>query len=66
MSRVLLIALLLPVAAVSAAAAMLSVNSRDSGKPALPEEQRAAREKFFGSGKELPAIKHGQEMRPTW
>ncbi|MBB4279370.1 entry exclusion protein TrbK [Rhizobium mongolense] len=66
MSRVLLIARLSAVAAVSAAAAVLIVNSRDSGKPALPEEQGAARENFFGSEKELPPIKNGQEMRPRW
>lgn len=66
MSRAVLIALLLAVAAVSSAATVLIVNSRDSGKPTLNEEQRAAREEFFGSGKELPPIKDGQEMRPRW
>jgi Ti type entry exclusion protein TrbK len=45
---------------------VLIVNSRNTGKPALTEEQRAAREKFFGSDKELPQIKEGQEMRPRW
>nr|WP_234897082.1 entry exclusion protein TrbK [Sinorhizobium meliloti] len=42
------------------------VNARTTGTPALNEEQRAAREKFFGSGNELPPIKDGQEMRPRW
>jgi type IV secretion system protein TrbK len=35
-------------------------------KPAMAERQRAAREKYFGSGKELPQIEKGQEMRPRW
>ncbi|MBY5460785.1 entry exclusion protein TrbK [Rhizobium leguminosarum] len=66
MSRPVLIALLLAVAAASSAATVLIVNSRNIGIPALTEEQRAVREKFFGSGKELPPIKEGQEMRPRW
>ena len=66
MSRSVLIVLLLAVAAVSAAATVLVVNSSDGGKPSLTEELRAAREKFFGSGKDLPPIKDGQEMRPRW
>jgi Ti type entry exclusion protein TrbK len=65
-SRSVLIVLLLAVAAVSTAATVLVVNSAEDGKPALTEEQRAAREKFFGSGKDLPPIKDGQEMRPRW
>ncbi|WP_206118400.1 entry exclusion protein TrbK [Rhizobium laguerreae] len=45
---------------------VLIVNSRNTGTPAFTEEQRAVREKFFGSDKELPPIKEGQEMRPRW
>ncbi|WP_404944684.1 entry exclusion protein TrbK [Rhizobium rhizogenes] len=45
---------------------MLIVKSSDGGRPALTEEQRSAREKFFGSNKELPPIKDGQEIRPRW
>lgn len=66
MSRPVLITLLLAVAALSSAATVLIVNSRNADKPALTEEKRAARAKFFGSGKELPPIKDGQEMRPRW
>ncbi|MGZ2505194.1 entry exclusion protein TrbK [Rhizobium leguminosarum] len=66
MSRPVLIALLVAVAAASSAATALIVNSRNTGIPALSEEQRAVREKFFGSDKELPPIKEGQEMRPRW
>lgn len=65
-SRPVLIALLVAVAAVSSAATVLILNSRNTGIPALTEEQRAVREKFFGSDKELPPIKEGQEMRPRW
>ncbi|MCV9947534.1 entry exclusion protein TrbK [Rhizobium sp. BT-175] len=66
MSRAVLIALLLSIAAASSAATVLIVNSRNAGEPPLTEEQRAVREKFFGSDKELPPIKEGQEMRPRW
>ncbi|WP_183907029.1 MULTISPECIES: entry exclusion protein TrbK [Rhizobium] len=66
MSRSVLIALLLAIAAASSAATVLIVNSRNTGVPALTEEQRAVRENFFGSDKELPPIKEGQEMRPRW
>lgn len=65
-SRPVLIALVLAVAAASSAATVLIVNSRNTRIPALTEEQRAVREKFFGSDKELPPIKEGQEMRPRW
>ncbi|MEH7876280.1 entry exclusion protein TrbK [Rhizobium laguerreae] len=66
MSRPVLIALLLAVAAASSAATVLIVNSRNTGIPSLTEEQRAVREKFFGSDKELPPIEEDQEMRPRW
>lgn len=65
-SRPVLIALLLAVGSASAAATVLIVNSRNTGIPALTEDRRAVREKFFGSDKELPPIKEGQEMRPRW
>ncbi|WJK78278.1 entry exclusion protein TrbK (plasmid) [Agrobacterium fabrum] len=65
-SRRVLIGLLLAVAAASSAATVLIVNSRNIGIPAFTGEQRAVREKFFGSDKELPPIKEGQEMRPRW
>ncbi|MGZ2433890.1 Ti type entry exclusion protein TrbK [Rhizobium pisi] len=65
-SRPVLIALLLAVAAATSAATVLIINYRNTGIPALTEEQRAVREKFFGSDKELPPIKEGQEMRPRW
>ncbi|AIC29726.1 conjugal transfer protein TrbK 1 (plasmid) [Rhizobium etli bv. mimosae str. IE4771] len=66
MSRAVVIAVLVLVAAVLSAATVLIVNSKEVNKPALTQEQRAAREKFFGSNKELPPIKDGQEMRPRW
>jgi len=65
-SRAVVIAVLALVAAFSSAATVLIVNSKESNKPALTEEQRIVREKFFGSSKELPPIKEGQEMRPRW
>jgi Ti type entry exclusion protein TrbK len=65
-SRSVPIALLSAVAAASSAATVPIVISRNTGMPALSEEQRAVREKFFGSDKEQPPIKEGQEMRPRW
>lgn len=67
MSRAVLIGLLLAAtAATSAATTLLVVDFRGAHRAALSEEQRAVREKFFGSGEELPPIKDGQEMRPRW
>ncbi|MBB4581538.1 MULTISPECIES: entry exclusion protein TrbK [Rhizobium] len=67
MSRAVVITLLLVIAAAAlSAATLLIINFRDTGKASLTEEQRATREKFFGSSKELPPIKEGQEMRPRW
>ncbi len=66
MNRAVIIALFVFVAALSSAATVLVINIRENGKPTLTEEQRAVREKFFGSNKELPPIKDGQEMRPRW
>jgi type IV secretion system protein TrbK len=65
-SRVVVIAVLALVAAVSSAATVLILNFKESNRPTLTEEQRGVREKFFGSNKELPPIKDGQEMRPRW
>ncbi|MDH4440754.1 MAG: entry exclusion protein TrbK [Rhizobium sp.] len=66
MSRAVLIALLLAVGAASSAATVLIVNSRNTRIPALSEDQRATREKFLGSDKELPPIEEGQEVLPRW
>lgn len=65
MNRATIIALVVLVAVLSSAA-IATVKFRENGRPALTDEQRATREKFFGSGKELPPIKEGQEMRPRW
>lgn len=62
MSRAVLIGLLLA----AIAAILLIADFTGTAKPALSEQQRALREKFFGSGKELPPIKDGQEMRSRW
>ncbi|KQW26361.1 entry exclusion protein TrbK [Rhizobium sp. Root274] len=66
MNRAVVIALLVLVAGLSSAATVLVINIGKNGKPTLTEEQHAVREKFFGSDKELPPIKDGQEMRPRW
>lgn len=53
------------IAAASAATTVFFVRSEGS-KPQMSEEQRELREKSFGTSKELPPIKEGQEMRPRW
>lgn len=59
-SLVIFIGSLVAAVALSATATVLIL------KLAMTEEPRAAGEKFFGSGKELPPIEKGQEMRPRW
>ncbi|MEO5326391.1 entry exclusion protein TrbK [Mesorhizobium sp. CC13] len=63
---VIIFGLLAAIAALSATTAVVIINLGETDKRTLTEEQRAAREKFFGSGKELPPIEKGQEMRPRW
>lgn len=65
-SLVILTGAVVAVAALSVAATVLILKTGDTSKPAMSEEQRTAREKFFGSGKDLPPIEKGQEMRPRW
>ncbi|WP_234705592.1 entry exclusion protein TrbK [Sinorhizobium meliloti] len=50
----------------AAVATVVLVRGESSVSPEMSEEQRATREKFFGTGKELPPIEKGQEMRPRW
>lgn len=66
MSRPLVIVVAITVIAAAVAAANVLLINADTGKPVMSEEQKAAREKFFGASKELPPIKEGQEMRPRW
>lgn len=65
MSRRVVVIIALGVSAVSAATTVFFVTIERT-KPAMTEEQKATREKFFGTSKELPPIKDGQEMRPRW
>jgi type IV secretion system protein TrbK len=64
-SRRVVVIIALGVSAVSAATTVFFVTIERT-KPAMTEEQKATREKFFGTSKELPPIKDGQEMRPRW
>lgn len=66
MSRPLVIIVAITVVAATTAAATVLFVKADSARPAMSEEQKAVREKFFGTSKELPPIKEGQEMRPRW
>lgn len=65
MSRRVVVIIALGVSAVSAATTVFFVTIERT-KPAMTEEQKATRGKFFGTSKELPPIKDGQEMRPRW
>ena len=57
---------ILAAAAALAVSAGLMIEAGKAGGPTLTGKQRAAREKLFGSRKELPSIEKGQEMRPRW
>ncbi|MHA4735386.1 entry exclusion protein TrbK [Ensifer adhaerens] len=55
------------IAAVVAASTVTAVFlSRFPNRPAVSQEQRETRERFFGSNKEMYPIQKGQEMRPRW
>lgn len=67
MSRsAIILGLLAAIAALSATAAVVVIKAGETSTPAMTEEQRAVRERLFGSGKEPPPIEKGQEMRPRW
>lgn len=67
MSRPVLIVVVLPiVAAVASGTIFYLVQMNASVSSEMSEEQRATREKFFGTAKDLPPIEKGQEMRPRW
>ncbi|MBW9116367.1 entry exclusion protein TrbK [Rhizobium cauense] len=54
------------IAGIAAITAVVLMRGESSAPPQLSEEQRATREKFFGTSKALPPIEKGQEMRPRW
>ena len=54
------------IAGVAAITFVVLVREESAVTPQMSDEQRATREKFFGSGKPLPPIEKGQEMRPKW
>ena len=67
MTRPALIAsVFIVVAGIVAITTVVLVRAVRSGAPQMSEEQRETREKFFGTGKTLPPIEKGQEMRPKW
>ena len=66
MSRPLVIIVAITVVAAATASATVLFVKADSALPAMSEEHKAVREKFFGTSKDLPPIKEGQEMRPRW
>lgn len=67
MSRsVLIVSVCVVIVGMAAITTVLLVWGEGSASPQMSEEQRASREKFFGTGKEPPPIEKGQEMRPRW
>ncbi|SIR33613.1 entry exclusion protein TrbK, Ti-type [Rhizobium sp. RU35A] len=66
MSRPVLVTVLVMVAAAASATTFYFVQENAPASPEMSEEQRANRDKFFGTSKELPPIEKGQEMRPRW
>ncbi|MBO9127681.1 MULTISPECIES: entry exclusion protein TrbK [unclassified Rhizobium] len=53
-------------AGIAAITTVVLMRRESASTPQMSEEQRETREKFFGSGKPLPPIEKGQEMRPKW
>lgn len=66
MNKTLLLSILACAISVAALSVSLTVRRDAPDPPNMSEEQRKAREKFFGTGKALPPIPKGQEMRPRW
>lgn len=67
MSRPVLIAsVCIVIAGIAAVTIVVLMHGESSAAPQMSEEQRATRETFFGTGKALPPIEKGQEMRPRW
>ena len=54
------------IAGIAAITIVVLVRGESAATPQLSDEQRATREKFFGSGKPLPPIEKGQGMCPKW
>ncbi len=63
---VLIISVCAAIAGIAIVAAVVVVRDESAAAPQMSEEQRAAREKFFGVPKEPRPIEKGQEMRPRW
>ena len=66
MSRAVMIVLVLVMVAAATSGATVYFVRADAPTTGMSDEQRAIREKFFGTAKELPPIEKGQEMRPRW
>ncbi len=67
MTRPLLIAsVCIVIKGIAAITTVVLTRGESSAGSQMSEEQRATREKFFSSGKPLPPIEKGQEMRPKW
>jgi Ti type entry exclusion protein TrbK len=63
---VLIVTALVILAAATSASTFYFVQANTPASSKISEEQRATRERFFGTAKELPPIEKGQEMRPRW
>ncbi len=67
MSRsVLIVTALVILAAAASATTFYFFQANTPASSKMSEKQRVAREKFFGTAKELLPIERGQEMRPRW
>lgn len=63
---VLIISVCAAIAGIATVATVVTVRDESAAAPQMSEEERAAREKFFGVPKELHPIEKSQEMRPRW
>lgn len=63
---VLIISVCVPIAGIATVATVVTVRDESAAAPKMNEEERAAREKFFGVPKEPYPIEKGQEVQPRW
>lgn len=61
-----IISILAAIAVLAAVTTVVIVRNEAPSAPQMSEDQRATREKFFGTAKEPAPIPKGQEMRPKW
>lgn len=63
---VLILSVCTAIAGIATVTSVIWGRNENLAEPQMNEEQRATREKFFGSPTDRAPIEKGQEMRPRW